>query len=357
MSKCVTCCTYNNNTEDLELSMKICVTGGCGFIGSHYIKNHLKNEPDDEIVNLDCLTYCGNLANVDSVKDNKNYVFCKIDITDTKAVIENFKNQKYDCVVNFAAESHVDRSILDPGLFLRTNAFGTLNLLNAAKEFGVQRFLQVSTDEVYGTLPPEGAFSEDTPVSPRSPYSASKAAADHLVMAYHETFGLDTVITRCSNNFGPFQFPEKMLPLMIINSLRDKKLPVYGDGKQKREWLFVGDHCDAIDLALKYGKAGDVYNVGGENERENIEVITKILTILGKPRTLIEHVSDRPGHDRRYSINSQKIRTELGWKPKTNFDEEIEKTVKWYIQNETWWSEIISGEYRNYYDKQYTFRK
>jgi len=336
--------------------MKICVTGGCGFIGSCYVRKHLELYPDDTIVNIDVLTYAGNPKNLSMIEKDQRYRFAKIDIADSSRIDELFKENQFDYVVNFAAESHVDRSIKNPSLFLRTNAMGTLALLDAAKNTGVRRYLQVSTDEVYGSLPPEGAFRETTPLAPRSPYSASKASADHLVMAYHETYGMDTVITRCSNNYGSFQFPEKMLPLMTINALQDKELPVYGDGLQRREWLFVEDHCNAIELALHQGKSGNVYNIGGENEKENIEVIRMILSILGKPESLIRHVTDRLGHDKRYSIDSSKIRRELGWYPQTTFEVGIERTVRWYVENQPWWKEIVSGDYLNYYKSMYENR-
>lgn len=336
--------------------MKICVTGGCGFIGSNFVREHVERFPEDKIVNVDILTYAGNTENLASVESHPNYRFVRADIADDVAMAELFSDEKFDAVVNFAAESHVDRSISDPGLFLRSNILGTQVLLDAARATKVARYLQVSTDEVYGSLPPSGAFYETTPLAPRSPYSASKAAADHLVMAYHHTYGMDTVITRCSNNYGPYQFPEKMLPLMTLNALRDKALPVYGDGMQRREWLHVSDHCKGIELVLAKGRSGEVYNIGGENEKPNMSVIEIILSTLDKPQSLIQHVTDRPGHDRRYCINADKLRAELGWRPLVEFEAGIRDTILWYVNNPQWWEKILSGEYNAYYEKMYGYR-
>lgn len=333
--------------------MNIIVTGGSGFIGSAFVKYYLEGHPEDNITNFDALTYAANVDNLSTVTGLSNYVFVKGDITDLAAV-ESALSRGIDVIVNFAAESHVDRSVLDPAGFVRTNVMGTQVLLDAAKKFGVKKFVQVSTDEVYGTLgPADEAFSETTPLQPNSPYSASKASADLLVRAYHETYGLPVNITRCSNNYGPYQFPEKLIPLMIINALEDKPLPVYGDGMQVRDWLHVWDHCAAIDLVIREGRDGEVYNVGGNNERANIDTVRTILHILGKPESLIQHVTDRPGHDRRYAINATKIRTELGWSPRYSFESGIEETVQWYVDNQDWWSAVRSGEYLEFYGRQY----
>lgn len=334
-------------------AMRILVTGGCGFIGANYVRQHMATNPDDLIVNLDALTYAGNKENLAGIDGLANYRFVHGDIADGVVVRQVFETERPDAVVNFAAETHVDRSIDSPQVFLRTNVLGTQNLLEAARQHGVTRFVQISTDEVYGSLGADGRFREDTPLSPRSPYSASKAAADHLVLAYHHTFGLPALITRCSNNYGPYQFPEKMLPLMIINALHEKELPVYGDGMQRREWLHVSDHCRAIDLVLQRGRAGEVYNIGGENEKPNLEVIGAMLALLGRSQSLIRHVKDRPGHDRRYAIDSSKIRAELGWAPQVPFDKGLADTVRWYLENRAWWEKIISGEYREYYQRMY----
>lgn len=335
--------------------MKILVTGGAGFIGSNFIKYMLKRHADYQIVNLDKLTYAGNLENLKDIEDNPNYSFIKGDITDRDKVKEIFE-AGIEYVVNFAAESHVDRSIVDPGIFLKTNIIGTQILLDASRKYGVKKYLQISTDEVYGSLDETGYFTEDTPLSPNSPYSASKASADMLTKAYHHTYGLPINITRCSNNYGPYQFPEKLIPLMIINSLHDKELPVYGDGLNVRDWLYVEDHCRAIDMVLHEGKNGEVYNIGGNNEKANIEIVKLILRELGKPESLIKYVKDRPGHDRRYAIDSTKIQQELGWKPEYKFEEGMKKTISWYLENIDWWKKIISGEYRNYYEKMYANR-
>lgn len=333
--------------------MKVLVTGGAGFIGANFVKYMLKQHPDYKIVNLDLLTYAGNLETLKDVENNPNYKFVKGDIADREFITELFEKEKFDCVVNFAAESHVDRSILNPDIFVHTNIQGTQVLLDASKDTGVEKFVQISTDEVYGTLGETGLFTEKTPLAPNSPYSASKASADFLVRAYHNTYGMNTNITRCSNNYGPYQFPEKLIPLMIINALENKDLPVYGDGLNIRDWLYVEDHCIAIDLVIHKGKSGEVYNIGGNNERTNIDIVKTILKELGKPESLIKFVKDRPGHDRRYGIDATKIRTELGWEPKTNFESGIKKTIDWYLNNRDWWENIISGEYQDYYKKQY----
>lgn len=332
--------------------MKLLVTGGAGFIGSNFVRYILKKYPDYKVTNLDLLTYAGNLENLKDIENNPNYKFIKGDIADKKLVNDLVKD--VDVVVNFAAESHVDRSILDSAAFIHTNVIGTHNLLEAAKNNGGKRFHHVSTDEVYGHLGPSGPpFNEKTPYAPRSPYSASKAAADHLVNAYFNTYNLPTTISNCSNNYGPYQFPEKLHGLFITNLIENKKVPVYGDGMQVRDWLFVEDHCEAIDLIIHKGKIGETYCVGGNCEKPNIEITKKILKLLGKGEEMIEYVKDRPGHDRRYAIDFSKIKWELGWQPKTNFDEGMKKTVEWYKTNESWWREIKSGEYLKYYEKQY----
>lgn len=336
--------------------MKILVTGGAGFIGSNFVKYMLKKHPDYKIVNLDLLTYAGNLENLKEEESNPNYKFVKGDIANRDFIIDLFEKEKFDAVINFAAESHVDRSILNPDIFVRTNVLGTQVLLDAAKHTKVEKYIQVSTDEVYGSLGETGLFTEETPLAPNSPYSASKAGADLLVRSYHKTYGMHTMITRCSNNYGPYQFPEKLIPLMIINALHDKDLPVYGDGLNIRDWLYVDDHSSAIDLVLHKGKSGEVYNIGGNNEKTNIEIVKTILKELGKPESLIKFVKDRPGHDRRYGIDATKIRNELGWKPETNFETGIKKTIKWYLDNQEWWENVISGEYLEYYKKQYRDR-
>jgi dTDP-glucose 4,6-dehydratase len=333
--------------------MKLLVTGGAGFIGSNFVRYMVNKYPEYQIVNLDLLTYAGNLENLKEIENAPNYKFVRGDIADREFINGLFKEEKFDYVLNFAAESHVDRSITDPGIFVQTNIQGTLALLDAAKTFGVTKYLQVSTDEVYGTLGETGYFTEETPLAANSPYSASKAGADLLVRAYHETFGLPVNITRCSNNYGPFHFPEKLIPLMIINALNDKELPIYGDGLNIRDWLHVEDHCQAIDLVLHKGRNGEVYNVGGNNERTNIEIVKTILKHLGKPESLMKFVTDRLGHDRRYAIDATKLRTELGWSPKYNFDTGIEQTINWYLNNREWWENIISGEYQDYVKSQY----
>lgn len=333
--------------------MKLLITGGAGFIGSNFVRHMIKKYPQYTIVNLDLLTYAGNLENLKDIENESNYQFVRGDIADRDFVSGLFEKEKFDYVINFAAESHVDRSITDPSIFVQTNIQGTLALLDAAKTFGVTKYLQVSTDEVYGTLGETGYFTEKTPLSPNSPYSASKAGADMLVRAYHETFGLPVNITRCSNNYGPYHFPEKLIPLMIINALNDKELPIYGDGLNIRDWLHVEDHCEAIDLVLHNGRVGEVYNVGGHNERTNIDIVKTILKQLGKPESLIKFVKDRPGHDRRYGIDATKLQTELGWTPKYNFDTGIEQTINWYLNHQEWWKNIISGDYQDYFKAQY----
>lgn len=332
--------------------MKILVTGGAGFIGSNFVQYMLNEHPDYKIINLDLLTYAGNLENLKDLSENSRYSFIKGDITDVRMVNEVVSNE-IDIIVNFAAESHVDRSIEDPGIFVKTNVLGTQVLLDAARKNKVTKFLQVSTDEVYGSLGSEGFFSEKSPLEPNSPYSASKTGADLLVRAYHETFGLNVNITRCSNNYGPYQFPEKLIPLIINNALEGKDIPVYGDGLQIRDWLHVADHCSAIDLVLHKGAGGGVYNIGGNNERTNLHIVKTILTELGKPESLIKHVTDRLGHDRRYAIDATKIRTELGWVPKYTFETGIKETIQWYLDNQEWLTRVKSKEYQNYYQKMY----
>jgi len=332
--------------------MKLLVTGGAGFIGSNFVLYMLQQHPEYKIINVDSLTYAGNLENLKSVENHPNYTFSKTDITDAKAIDALFQ-QGIDVVVNFAAESHVDRSILDPEVFVKTNVLGTQVLLDAARKYGVMKYVQVSTDEVYGSLGDTGLFTEETPLTPNSPYSASKAGGDLLVRAYHETFGLPVNITRCSNNYGPYQFPEKLIPLMISRALEDQALPIYGDGLNIRDWLYVEDHCSAIDLVIHKGRVGDVYNIGGNNERTNLHIVKTILAELNKPESLITYVEDRPGHDRRYGIDPAKITQELGWKPKHNFETGIKETIQWYLKNKDWWTRIRSGEYQDYYAKQY----
>ena len=339
--------------------MKLLVTGGAGFIGANFIFHMLDAHPDDEIVCLDALTYACNLETLELAADNPNFTFVKADVADREAVYGIFEKEKPDVVVNFAAESHVDRSIEDPGVFLRTNIIGTQVLMDACNEFGVNRFHQVGTDEVYGDLPldrPDLFFTEDTPITASSPYSASKASADLLAMAYHRTYGLPVTISRCSNNYGPYQFPEKLIPLMIANALADKELPVYGTGENVRDWLYVEDHCRAIDMILQNGRVGEVYNIGGHNEKNNLQVVKIILEKLGKPESLIRFVTDRKGHDLRYAIDPAKIHKELGWLPETKFEDGIRKTIDWYLDNKPWWENIISGEYRDYYEKMYANR-
>ncbi|MDY5329654.1 MAG: dTDP-glucose 4,6-dehydratase [Anaerovibrio sp.] len=336
--------------------MTIIVTGGAGFIGSNFVFHMLQAHPDYRIVCLDKLTYAGNLSTLEPVLQQDNLRFVKADICDRQAVDKLFQEEKPDIVVNFAAESHVDRSIENPGIFLETNIMGTAVLMDACRKYGIQRYHQVSTDEVYGDLPldrPDLFFTEETPLHTSSPYSSSKASADLLVMAYYRTYGLPVTISRCSNNYGPYHFPEKLIPLMIANALADKPLPVYGNGENVRDWLYVEDHCRAIDLIIHAGKVGEVYNVGGHNEKRNIDIVRIICQELGKPESLIVHVEDRKGHDRRYAIDPAKIHRELGWLPETKFEDGIKKTIKWYLEHKKWWQDIINGEYQEYYAKMY----
>lgn len=337
--------------------MNILVTGGAGFIGGNFVHYMLDKYSDYRIVCVDALTYAGNLSTLENVLDNKNFRFVKADIADRIAIEKLFNEEKFDIVVNFAAESHVDRSIENPEIFLKTNILGTSVLMDMCRKYGNIRYHQVSTDEVYGDLPldrPELFFTEETPIHTSSPYSSSKAGADLLVQAYYRTYGLPITISRCSNNYGPYHFPEKLIPLMIANALADKPLPVYGDGLNVRDWLYVEDHCRAIDLIIHEGRIGEVYNVGGHNEMANIDIVKIILKQLGKPESLIKFVADRKGHDMRYAIDPSKIHKELGWLPETMFADGIKKTIKWYLDNKKWWQDIISGEYQHYYDKMYS---
>ncbi|NME18925.1 dTDP-glucose 4,6-dehydratase [Megasphaera elsdenii] len=339
--------------------MNIIITGGAGFIGSNFVFHMLREHPQDRVICLDKLTYAGNLSTLSPVMGQDNFRFVKADICDRDAVYSLFAEEHPDVVVNFAAESHVDRSIENPAIFLETNIMGTAVLMDACRKYGIQRYHQVSTDEVYGDLPldrPDLFFTETTPIHTSSPYSSSKASADLLVLAYHRTYGLPVTISRCSNNYGPYHFPEKLIPLMIINALHDKPLPVYGDGLNVRDWLYVEDHCRAIDLILQKGRVGEVYNVGGHNEMKNIDIVKLICKVLGKPESLIHHVTDRKGHDRRYAIDPTKIHEELGWLPETKFADGIKKTIQWYLDHEDWWQPIISGEYQQYYQKMYGSR-
>lgn len=340
--------------------MKILVTGGAGFIGSNFVFHMLEKHPDYQVVCIDALTYAGNLSTLEPAMSNQNFKFVKGDITNREEIDKLFSEEQFDFVVNFAAESHVDRSIENPGVFLQTNIIGTQVLMDASRKYGIKRFHQVSTDEVYGDLPldrPDLFFTEETPIHTSSPYSASKASADLLVQAYNRTFKLPVTISRCSNNYGPYHFPEKLIPLMISRALNDESLPVYGKGENVRDWLYVEDHCTAIDLILHKGRDGEVYNIGGHNEKTNLEVVQTILKELGKPESLITYVTDRAGHDMRYAIDPSKTRDELGWEPTTLFDEGIKKTIKWYLDNRQWWQNIISGDYKNYYDKMYGNRQ
>ncbi len=339
--------------------MKILVTGGAGFIGSNFIFYMRRKHPDDTLVCLDKLTYAGNLETLASVMDQPDFRFIRADIADREAVYRIFEAEKPDVVVNFAAESHVDRSIENPAVFLETNVMGTQVLLDACRKYGIQRYHQVSTDEVYGDLPldrPDLFFTEQTPLHTSSPYSASKASADLLCNAYQRTYGLPITISRCSNNYGPYQFPEKLIPLMIANALADKPLPVYGEGLNVRDWLYVEDHCAAIDLILEQGKVGQVYNIGGHNEMKNIDIVKRILGLLGKPESLITYVTDRKGHDMRYAIDPAYIHQKLGWLPETRFEDGIQKTVRWYLDNRSWWENIVNGEYQSYYERMYRNR-
>ncbi|HXU62700.1 MAG TPA: dTDP-glucose 4,6-dehydratase [Polyangia bacterium] len=337
--------------------MNLMVTGGAGFIGSAFVRMLRRRRPADVIVNVDVLTYAGNLENLRDLERDAGHVFVRADIRDRETMARLIREDRIGAIVNFAAESHVDRSIQSAAPFLDTNVAGTLSLLEAAQSAGGMRFLQVSTDEVYGSLGPTGAFQETTPLAPRSPYSASKAAADCFAMAFHHTHGLDVVITRCSNNYGPYQFPEKLIPLMILNAFEGRPLPVYGDGLQVRDWIHVDDHCDAIDRVLTGGRSGEVYNVGAENERPNLDVVKAILSLTGRDDSLIRHVPDRPGHDRRYAMDSRKVREELGWRPQRDFTQGLAETVAWYRANGEWSARVRSGAYREYYERQYAHLK
>jgi dTDP-glucose 4,6-dehydratase len=339
--------------------MKLLITGGAGFIGSNFVRHIFKKYPQYKIINLDKLTYAGNLDNLKDIADNagdgKKYSFVRGDISD-KAAVESILKDGVDAVINFAAESHVDRSIDDSRIFVDTNVLGTQVLLDAALKFKVNRYVQISTDEVYGSLGPIGKFSETTPLAPNSPYSASKTSADLFVRAFYETYGLNTIITRCSNNYGPYQFPEKLIPLFITNAFSDQELPLYGDGMNIRDWIYVTDHCKAIDLVLHQGKPGQVYNIGGNEEKDNTEITKTILKALEKPESLIKYVKDRPGHDRRYAIDDSKIKNELGWSQEYDFETGMNQTVKWYIDNKDWWERIKTGEYLKFYSRWYEGR-
>ncbi|MCL2661732.1 MAG: dTDP-glucose 4,6-dehydratase [Oscillospiraceae bacterium] len=336
--------------------MKILVTGGAGFIGGNFIHDTLANYPDDTVICVDKLTYAGNMETLTPVMDNKNFFFEKADIADSVAIRAIFEKHHPDIVINFAAESHVDRSITDPGIFLKTNIIGTQVLLDASREFDVKRYHQVSTDEVYGDLPldrPDLLFTEETPIHTSSPYSASKAGADLLCLAYIRTYKMPITISRCSNCYGPYHFPEKLIPLMLINAMQDKPLPVYGKGENVRDWLYVIDHCRAINLIVRNGTPGEIYNIGGHNERANIDVVKEILQQLGKPETLINYVTDRAGHDMRYGIDPTKINNELGWLPETKFEDGLKQTIKWFKENKKWWQNVLDGEYQKYYERNY----
>ncbi|MEH7367337.1 dTDP-glucose 4,6-dehydratase [Priestia megaterium] len=333
--------------------MNILVTGGAGFIGSNFVRHMVETYPSYGIVNYDLLTYAGNLENLKDIESHENYTFVKGDINNRELVDHLVKYHNIDVIVNFAAESHVDRSITEPDIFIKSNVLGTQALLDVAKANNLKKYVQVSTDEVYGSLGETGYFTEETPLAPNSPYSASKAGADMLVSAYHETFGMNVNITRCSNNYGPYHFPEKLIPLMVTNALEGKELPIYGDGKNVRDWLHVKDHCSAIDLVIHKGEPGEIYNVGGHNERTNNEIVHLIVEKVNAPKELIKFVEDRLGHDRRYAIDPTKLTTELGWKPKYTFDTGIVETIQWYLENQDWWKNIKSGDYVNYYNKQY----
>jgi len=335
--------------------MKILVTGGCGFIGSNFIRYFLDSYPNDLIINVDKLTYAGNLENLADLSPSRRYHFIRADIAEAPQM-EAIIREGVDAIVNFAAESHVDRSIEDPSAFMKTNVFGTFVLLETVRKvFPKQkiRFVHISTDEVYGSLGETGAFTEETSLAPNSPYSASKTAADMMVRAYHHTYGLPTSITRCSNNYGPYQFPEKLIPLLISNAIEDKELPIYGDGMNVRDWIYVEDHCRALDTVLHHGKEGEVYNIGGRSEKPNLEVVKTVLDQLGKPHSLIRFVKDRPGHDRRYAMDFSKIERELGWKPTVSFEEGVRLTVEWYKTHQEWWRKIKTGEYLKYYERMY----
>ncbi len=334
--------------------MNLLVTGGCGFIGSHYVRYRLTHHPGDRVVNLDALTYSGNLANLEDIADRPNYRFVRGSICDRALVESLCRSERIDAIVNFAAHTHVDRSILDASPFVETNIGGTLTLLDVARALQIPRYVQVSTDEVYGALTADDPPTDErAPLAPNSPYAASKAAADLMVRAYHVTYGVPAVVTRCTNNYGPCQFPEKLIPLMVINALNDKPLPVYGDGRYVRDWIYVVDHCEGIDLALQKGRPGEIYNFGASNERVNLEIIERILDYLNKPRSLIQYVKDRPGHDRRYALNSGKARAELGWSPRHDFYAALEATIQWYVEHRAWWEAVMTGEYQKYYDAWY----
>lgn len=339
--------------------MNILVTGGAGFIGSNFIYYELENHRKDKIICLDKLTYAGNLSTLENALKNKNFEFYRGDICDEKCVENIFESEKIDIVVNFAAESHVDRSISEPTLFFKTNVIGTQILLEACKKYGIKRFHQISTDEVYGELPLDRKdllFTEETPLCASSPYSASKASADLLVMSYHKTFGLPVSVSRCSNNYGPYQFPEKLIPLIIMRAMSNEQIPIYGKGENVRDWIFAEDHCNAIDKIIRSGRAGEIYNIGANNERSNLEIVSTVLEKLKKPKSLISFVKDRPGHDLRYAVNSSKIQQELGWRAETDFSDGLEKTIEWYIQNEKWTYSIVTKEYENYFNKIYGSR-
>jgi dTDP-glucose 4,6-dehydratase len=336
--------------------MNVLVTGGCGFIGSNLVKHLRRHRPDWTVVNLDLLTYAGNLENLRELEGDAKHLFVRGDISDRKLVGELIKSHGVQAILHLAAESHVDRSILGPEEFIRTNVLGTQRLLESAREHGVRRFVMVSTDEVYGSLGPSGAFTEASPLDPSSPYSSSKASSDLIALAYHKTYGMDVAVTRCSNNYGPYQFPEKLIPLMTLHALNDKPLPVYGDGGNVRDWLHVEDHCQALLLVLEGGKAGEVYNIGGGAERKNIDLVRTVLRLLKKPESLIAYVKDRPGHDRRYAIDPTKIRAQLGWTPAHTFERGLEETVRWYVEHSSWWERVTSGAYRQYFETQYRAR-
>jgi dTDP-glucose 4,6-dehydratase len=333
--------------------VKLLVTGGAGFIGSNLVRLLRRERPDWTVVNLDKLTYAGNAESLAGLREDPQHVFVRGDIANAELVEHLLRGHGIDAILNLAAESHVDRSILGPGIFVETNVSGTQVLLECARQAKVKRFVQISTDEVYGSLGATGRFSESSPLKPSSPYSASKAAADLLALAYGHTFGMDVVVTRCSNNYGPYQFPEKLIPLMIANALEGKRLPVYGDGMQVRDWIHVEDHCRALLAALEKGRSGEVYNVGSDNEWPNLMIVSRLLDVLGKPRELIEHVKDRPGHDRRYAIDAAKAHAELGWAPRISFSEGLQQTVDWYVKNRGWWERVRTGEYRTYYERNY----
>ena len=335
------------------MTRTVLITGGAGFIGGNLVRFLRRERPDWTLVNLDKLTYAGNLESIADLNDDPKHLFVRGDIANAELIEHLFRQYRIDSVLNLAAESHVDRSILGPGIFVETNVSGTQNLLEVARQAGAQRFVQISTDEVYGSLGPEGRFAESSPLKPSSPYSASKTAADLLALAYHHTYRMDVVVTRCSNNYGPYQFPEKLIPLMIANALDGKRLPVYGDGMQVRDWIHVEDHCNALLLALEKGKPGAVYNVGSDNEWPNLQIVRAVLKALKKPESLIEHVNDRPGHDRRYAIDARKAHAELGWAPRIPFAEGLERTVLWYVANRPWWDRVRSGAYRDYYERNY----